>query len=88
MRMTLLGVVGLAVGAPLVAQTPAPQAPPAVVAIRAGGLLDPDAAVVRPNQIIVVEGTRIRDVDSNVAIPAGPSTCGASGKATRRLSRY
>jgi hypothetical protein len=39
----------------------APQAAPTVFAIRAGRLLDPDAGVVRPNQIIVVQGNRIRD---------------------------
>ena len=42
-----------------------------VIAIRAGRLLDPDAGVVRPNQIILVQGTRIREVGPNVAIPAG-----------------
>jgi imidazolonepropionase-like amidohydrolase len=55
----------------LVAQTPVPQAPAAITAIRAGRLLDPDAGVVRASQIILVEGTRIRDVGPNVAIPAG-----------------
>jgi imidazolonepropionase-like amidohydrolase len=49
----------------------APQAAPAVFAIRAGRLLDPDAGVVRLNQIIVIQGNRIRDVGPNVAIPAG-----------------
>ena len=49
----------------------APQAAPTVFAIRAGRLLDPDAGVVRPNQIIVVQGNRIRDVGPNVAIPTG-----------------
>ena len=49
----------------------APQSAPTVFAIRAGRLLDPDAGVMRPNQIIVVQGSRIRDVGPNVAIPAG-----------------
>src|SRR6188508_47776 len=48
---------------------PAAQAP--VTAIRAGRLLDPEAGRILTNQIIVVEGTRIRDVGPNVAIPAG-----------------
>jgi len=47
------------------------QAPPSVTAIRAGRLLDPDAGRILTNQIIVVEGTRIRDVGPNAAIPAG-----------------
>jgi len=49
----------------------APQSVAPIFAIRAGRLLDPDAGVVRPNQIIVVQGNRIRDVGPNVAIPAG-----------------
>jgi imidazolonepropionase-like amidohydrolase len=71
-RVTLsvlsLLVLGIVVSAQ--APTPAPQAP-TVTAIRAGRLLDPDAGQVLTNQIIVVEGTRIRDVGPNVAIPAG-----------------
>ena len=47
------------------------QAPPSVTVIRAGRLLDPDAGRILTNQIIVVEGTRIRDVGPNAAIPPG-----------------
>ncbi len=47
------------------------QAPLPLTAIRAGRLLDPEAGRILTNQIIVVEGTRIRDVGPNVAIPAG-----------------
>jgi imidazolonepropionase-like amidohydrolase len=53
------------------AQPASPQAPAPVTAIRAGRLLDPDAGVIRTNQIILIEGTRIRDVGPNVVIPAG-----------------
>jgi imidazolonepropionase-like amidohydrolase len=60
----------LCFGAALVAQTPAPQAAPTITVIRAGRLLDPDAGVVRPNHIILIEGARIREVGPNVAIPA------------------
>jgi imidazolonepropionase-like amidohydrolase len=48
---------------------PAAQAP--ITAIRAGRLLDPDAGRILANQIILVEGTRIREVGANVAIPPG-----------------
>jgi imidazolonepropionase-like amidohydrolase len=51
----------------LAAQSPAPQ----ITAIRAGRLLDPEAGRMLTNQIIVVEGTKIREVGANVAIPAG-----------------
>jgi imidazolonepropionase-like amidohydrolase len=47
------------------------QAPAPLTAIRAGRLLDPEAGRILTNQIIVVEGTRIRDVGPNVAIPPG-----------------
>src|SRR4051794_19597957 len=50
------------------AQQPSP-APTTV--IRAGRLLDPDGGRILANQIILVEGNRIRDVGPNVAIPAG-----------------
>jgi imidazolonepropionase-like amidohydrolase len=61
-------LVALLVAATLSAQA---QAPPQVTAIRAGRLLDPEAGRILANQIIVVEGTRIRDVGPNIAIPAG-----------------
>src|SRR5439155_8197124 len=48
-----------------------PPAAAPVTAIRAGRLLDPEAGRILTNQIILVEGTRIRDVGPNVAIPAG-----------------
>src|SRR5262245_40093050 len=54
----------------LSAHAPATQAAP-VTAIRAGRLLDPDAGVVRANQIILIQGNRIRDVGPNLPIPAG-----------------
>src|SRR5262245_12570294 len=73
-RALILPFACSCVAAVLNAQTPAQpaaQTAPPVTAIRAGRLLDPDAGVVRANQIILVEGTRIRDVGPTVAIPAG-----------------
>jgi len=58
----------LVFAAALAAQQPAPS--PATV-IRAGRLLDPDGGRILANQIIVVDGNRIREVGPNVAIPAG-----------------
>ena len=65
-RAALSSVVCLLLAAALAAQAPA-----SVVAVRAGRLLDPEAGRILNNQIIVVEGTRIREVGPNVAIPAG-----------------
>jgi len=62
--------------APIAAQQPAPGA---VTAIRAGRLLDPEAGRILTNQIIVVEGNKIRDVGPNAAIPAGAQVIDLSG---------
>lgn len=64
-RVTIALLASLLTGAALAAQTTS------VTAIRAGRLLDPEAGVVRLNQVILIEGTRIRDVGPNLAIPAG-----------------
>ena len=45
------------------------QAPAPITAIRAGRLLDPEAGRILTNQVILVEGTRIREVGANLAIP-------------------
>jgi len=50
------------------AQVPAPLP---VTAIRAGRLLDPESGRILTNQIILIEGTRIREVGAGLAIPAG-----------------
>ena len=54
---------------------PAAQQPPAqpspVTAIRAGRLIDPDTGTVSTNQAILVQDGRIREVGSNLTIPAG-----------------
>jgi imidazolonepropionase-like amidohydrolase len=71
-RFGLPLVVCLAFGVVLAAQQPA--APGPLTAIRAGRLLDPEAGRVLTNQVILIEGTRIRDVGPNVAIPAGAQT--------------
>jgi len=63
----------LSVGASLAAQSGP------VTAIRAGRLLDPDAGQILTNQIILIEGSRIREVGPNVAIPAGAQVIDLSG---------
>ena len=64
----LTAVVGLA--AP---QSPAPPAakPLPVTVIKAGRLLDPETGTAVPNQVIVIEGERIKAVGANLAVPAG-----------------
>ena len=48
------------------AQTAAPA-----IAIKAGRLIDPETATVTTNQIILIEGERIKAVGGNLAIPTG-----------------
>ncbi len=54
-------------------QTPAPAAakPLPVTVIKAGRLLDPETGTVAPNQVIVIEGERIKAVGANLAVPPG-----------------
>jgi imidazolonepropionase-like amidohydrolase len=48
-----------------------PAGPQKITAIRAGRLIDPETGTAAANQIIVIEGERIRDVGPTVAIPPG-----------------
>lgn len=66
----LLIVAGVSVGA----QAPAPasaEAPPQITVVRAGRLINPETGTAAANQIIVIEGERIREVGSNIAVPPG-----------------
>jgi imidazolonepropionase-like amidohydrolase len=74
-RAVILAAVWVAAaGAMMDAQGRGGQ-PPAgsqkVTAIRAGRVIDPETGVAAANQVIVVEGERIRDIGANVAIPPG-----------------
>lgn len=52
-------------------QEPPPLPGPKVTAIKAGRLIDPESGIAAPNQLILVEGERIKDVGPNVPIPQG-----------------
>jgi imidazolonepropionase-like amidohydrolase len=67
----LLAVVGLSDAVDAQRGAGPPQGPQKVTAVRAGRLVDPETATTATNQIILVEGERIREVGPNVAIPAG-----------------
>ena len=60
----------LALAAAFAAQTAA-QAPAQTTAIRAGRLVDPETGRVSTNQIILVEGQKIKAIGANVEIPRG-----------------
>jgi imidazolonepropionase-like amidohydrolase len=49
----------------------APQGPQKVTAIKAGRLIDPETGTAATNQVIIVEGEKIKAVGANLAIPAG-----------------
>lgn len=70
-RLTLL-VLGLLTTLPaLHAQAPPPPAAAKITVIKAGRLVDPETGVAAANQVILVEGEKIKEVGPNVAIPAG-----------------
>ena len=45
--------------------------PAPITAIKAGRLIDPETATVTSNQVIIVEGEKIKAVGANLSIPAG-----------------
>ena len=71
-RTALVILAAVLFGSSLGAQAP-------VTVIRAGRLLEPDTARILTNQVIIVEGTRIREVGPSLAIPAGAQVIDLSG---------
>lgn len=61
-------VVVAAAGVETQPQVP-PTGPQSIVAIRAGRIVDPETGTVAANQIVLVEGERIREVGADVTIP-------------------
>lgn len=58
----------------------APGAAAQTIAIRAGRVVDVDAGTSSTNQVILVEGGRIRAVGPNVAVPAGATVVDLSSQ--------
>jgi imidazolonepropionase-like amidohydrolase len=67
-KLILLACVGLSFCVPA---APISAQPPAITAIRAGRLIDPESGQILTNQILLIEGNRFREIGANVAIPAG-----------------
>jgi imidazolonepropionase-like amidohydrolase len=57
----------------------APRVTAQVTAIRAGGLVDPEAGTLSRNQVILVEAGKFTAVGANVAIPRGAHVIDLSG---------
>src|SRR4029453_17642433 len=53
------------------AQTPAQSGP--ITAIKRGRLIDPETGTAAANQVIIIEGEKIKAVGAELAIPAGAS---------------
>ena len=68
-RVLGAGVVLFTVAWPVAAQISMP--PPEAVAIKAGRLIDPETGAVVVNQVILIEGERIKEVGPAVKIPPG-----------------
>ena len=47
------------------------QTPTSITVIKAGRLIDPETGTAATNQVIIIEGEKIKAVGSNLAIPAG-----------------
>ena len=62
--------VGIVSAAGQVPAAPAPRPLPVTV-IKAGRLVDPETGTAAVNQVIVIEGERIKAVGPNLAVPAG-----------------
>jgi imidazolonepropionase-like amidohydrolase len=70
-RPTLTSIlVAAAIGAAFLVQAAEP-APAPLVAIKAGRLVDPETGTVAVNQVILIEGEKIKEVGPGIAIPAG-----------------
>ena len=65
-KMICMYLILVFVAVTAMAQTAAP-----ITAIKAGRLIDPETATVTTNQVILIEGERIKAVGANVTIPAG-----------------
>src|SRR5262245_46497804 len=52
-------------------QAPSQSAP--ITAIKAGRLIDPETGTAATNQIVIIEGEKIKAVGAELAIPAGAS---------------
>jgi len=74
MKRVLITIALLLAASELLAQGgrgAAPTGPQKLTAIRAGRLIDPETGASSANQIILVEGERIKEIGGSVAIPAG-----------------
>jgi imidazolonepropionase-like amidohydrolase len=72
-RIVILSAVMVVLGIGVAWPQPAPAgpAPLPLVAIKAGRLIDPETGTTATNQIILVEGEKIKAVGPGVAIPPG-----------------
>jgi imidazolonepropionase-like amidohydrolase len=57
-------------------QTPVPSP---ITVVLAGRLIDPETGTSTANQVIVIDGARIRNIGTNLAIPAGAKVIDLSG---------
>ncbi len=67
--MILCWLAVVAIAAAAAAQGPSKSAP--TTAIKAGRLIDPETGTAATQQVILIEGERIKAVGGNLAIPAG-----------------
>ena len=64
--MSWLFLILVLVVTPVEAQT----TPNAITAIKAGRLIDPETGTATTDQVIIIEGEKIKAIGANLAIPA------------------
>jgi len=72
-RLGLVAILCLAAFVATVSTQGQPAHPATVTAIKAGRLIDPEAGTAAINQVILIEGEKIKAVGANLPIPAGAS---------------
>jgi imidazolonepropionase-like amidohydrolase len=71
-RLVMFGVAAVLTVTPLQAQRQsAPAGPVKVTAVKAGRLIDPETGTAAANQVILIEGEKIKEVGAGLAIPPG-----------------
>ena len=63
--------LALVFGLIAVAQVEAQTAPTPITVIKAGRLIDPETGTATTDQVIIIEGEKIKAIGSDLAIPAG-----------------
>src|SRR5262245_42773952 len=68
-RQSMIAAAAVFICAPVAYMQTEPKSN--IVVIKAGRLIDVKKGVVRENQVITIEGERIKEIGANLTVPAG-----------------